>query len=107
MGRVRVDSLNSKGGVRWAVRCVAPAADVLGAGPRFLGSGDWDAFQFDFEVPESCSYQQLVLVSAGTRPFERKLDGVVWFDDLRIRRIAEIDATARADAELRERGQGN
>jgi hypothetical protein len=103
-GRVRMDSLTSKGGVRWAVRCVVPAAEVLGAGPRFVGSGDWAEFRFDFEVPETCGYQQLVLVSAGTRPFERKLDGVIWFDDLRVRRIAEIDAAARAEAELRDRG---
>ena len=102
-GRVRVDSLVSQGGVRWSLRCLLPQSGVIGEGPRFLGSADWSEFDFRFEVPPDCIYQQLVLVTAGTRDFERRLNGTIWFDDLRISRVADLDATARAEALLRER----
>jgi hypothetical protein len=101
-GRSRIDSLDSKGGVKWGVRCVQPEWKVLGDGPRLLGSSDWSDFGFDFEVPSTCRYQQLMLVSGGTRSFEQKLDGVIWFDDMKISRTAALDAAARVDAALRE-----
>jgi hypothetical protein len=101
-GRARIDSLDSKGGVKWTLRCVQPESTVLGDGPRLLGSSDWSDFGFDFEVPSTCQYQQLILVSGGTRSFEQKLDGVIWFDDMKIARTAALDAAARVDAALRE-----
>ena len=101
LGRLRLDSLTSKGGVRWTVRCLLPDAKVLAEGPRLLGSSDWREFEFSFEVPNDCRYQQLLLASGGTRAFERKLDGVVWFDDMRIRRVEALDAAARVDALMR------
>jgi hypothetical protein len=102
-GRVRIDSLASKGGVRWTVRCLRPEPGPLGEGSRFLGSSGWTDFELYFEVPRSCLYQQLTLVSGGTRSFERKLDGVIWFDDMRIGRAAAPDAAGRVDAGIRER----
>jgi hypothetical protein len=100
-GRVRIDSLVSQGGVRWVVRCVLPEAQILGEGPRFLGSAPWGDFHILFEVPENCVSQQLILMSGGARDFELKLDGQIWFDDLKIVRSAALDAAARADALLR------
>ncbi len=107
-GRVRLDSLASKGGLRWQLRCLLPEAEagVLADGPRVMGSADWAPFDLRFEVPESCIYQQLTLVSAGTRAFERKLDGTLWFDDLKILRVKDLDAAARADAQAREELEG-
>ena len=96
-GQVRTDSLDSKGGLRWHVRCLGPEVKGLGDGPRFLGTSDWSLFDLSFEVPTGCHSQQLVLVSAGERAFERKLDGTIWFDDLKIARVSDLDATARAD----------
>jgi hypothetical protein len=100
-GQVRADSLESQGGLRWRVRCLRPEVKVLGDGPRFLGTSEWDKFDLSFEVPAGCQYQQLVLVSAGERAFERKLDGSIWFDDLKIARVTNLDAAARADALLK------
>ena len=107
-GRVRLDSLTSKGGLRWQLRCLLPEAQarVLADGPRFMGSADWAPFELRFEVPEGCTYQQLTLVSGGTRAFEQKLDGTLWFDDLKILRVKDLDATARADAQAREKAVG-
>lgn len=104
-GRVKVDRLVSQGGLRWMLRCLRPTREVLGEGPPFLGSSDWSLFDFTFEVPQGCDYQQLVLVSAGTRAFERKFDGDIWFDDMRISRATSLDAAARADAMLRNEAE--
>ncbi|UHD15502.1 tetratricopeptide repeat protein [Thiocapsa bogorovii] len=101
-GRVRVDSLTSQGGVKWTIRCVLPDSAILGEGARFLGSSDWRDFDLYFEVPETCFYQQLTLVSGGSRAFEQKLDGTLWFDDLKIVRAAALDAAARVDALMRD-----
>ena len=107
-GRVRLDSLTSKGGLRWQLRCLLPEAEakVLADGPRFMGSADWAPFELRFEVPAGCDYQQLTLVSAGSRAFEKKLDGTLWFDDLKMLRVKDLDATARADATAREKTDG-
>lgn len=100
-GEVRPDALESKGGLRWQVRCLLPEVKVLGDGPRFLGSSEWSQFDLSFEVPASCKYQQLALVSAGERAFERKLDGTIWFDNLKISSVQDLDAAARADVLLK------
>jgi len=86
-GRVRTDELDSIGGLKWVTRCTQPAQD-LGESERFLGSGDWRAFAFEFQVPENCSAQEIRLLSAGTRPFENKMSGGIWFDSMGLRRIA-------------------
>lgn len=101
-GRVRVDSLASQGGVKWTLSCLLPDSKILGEGSRYLGSSDWREFDLYFEVPETCIYQQLTLVSGGTRAFEQKLDGTLWLDDLKIARAATIDAAARVDALMRD-----
>lgn len=104
-GRAKVDSLVSSGGLRWVVRCLRPEPKILGEGPRFLGSSDWTTFDLSFEVPKDCDYQQLVLMAAGNRSFERKFDGDLWFDDLKIARTTALDAAARANALLRDQEQ--
>jgi hypothetical protein len=78
---------------------------MLGEGSRYLGSSDWRDFELYFEVPETCIYQQLTLVSGGTRAFEQELDGTLWLDDLKIARAATIDAAARVDALMRDRAE--
>ncbi len=102
-GRVRIDSLASKGGLQWTLRCVLPESGLLADGQRFLGSADWADFEVYFEVPDGCVSQQLMLVSAGTRPFERTFNGAIWFDDMKIVRAAALDVSARADALVRDR----
>lgn len=97
-GRARPDGLRSKGGLRWAVHCVAPEATVLGEGPRLLGAAEWTRFEMRFEVPGQCEQQLLRLESAGERRFEWPVDGEIWFDVLEIVRSPELDVKARADA---------
>ena len=97
-GQARGDSLATKGGLKWQVTCLLPEKQRLGESMRFLGSSDWTQFEFDFEVPESCTSQELRLVSAGNRAFELKIQGDLWFDDMRIMRTAGLSPAARADA---------
>lgn len=99
-GKVRVgDDFKTQGGLQWQVRCLLPKAPPLGRSERFIAAGRWADFGFDFEVPPSCEYQELRLVSAGTRPYELKIGGTIWFDDLRIVRAphtsADTDPLAR------------
>jgi hypothetical protein len=91
-GRMHPDGLDSKGGLRWQVRCILPQEKVLAESQRFLGTGAWSEFNLKFEVMPGCTFQQLTLVSGGDRAFERKLNGSLWFDDLKIARQSEPNA---------------
>ena len=86
-GRVRTDSLESQGGLKWTLRCLLPEAVDLAESERFLGSNEWRDFAVDFQVPGSCTLQEIRLVSAGQRPFEYKMTGGAWFDRMAIRRV--------------------
>jgi len=97
-GRTRTDGLKSIGGVRWEVRCEQPESQVLAEGPRLLASSDWTNFEFESDIPEACHYQQLRLVSAGTRRFEVAMAGTIWFDDMRITRVKDTAAVAETTA---------
>jgi len=87
-GRVRADSLQSNGGLKWAVRCQLPSAGTLAESERFLGSSEWRDFSFEVAIPESCVAQELRLLSAGQREFEHRMVGSIWFDAISLRRIA-------------------
>ncbi len=91
-GTVRIDSLDSQGGLRWVVRCKYPLdAGILGMSDRFLGSSRWQSFRFEFQVPQNCLLQELALVSAGKRPYEWEIfGGGIWFDRLRIQQIPKL-----------------
>lgn len=85
-GRARTDSLQTKGGLQWDLRCLLPQPQRLATSERFLGTNPWRDFGFDFEVPADCSLQELRLVSSGKRAFEHAIDGNAWFDRMAIRR---------------------
>jgi tetratricopeptide (TPR) repeat protein len=86
-GMVRTDSLVSKGGLKWVVRCLLPNREDLGESERFLGSSEWREFSFEVRVPQECAAQQIRLVSAGKREFEHKINGAAWFDGMSMRRV--------------------
>ena len=87
-GRVRIESLETQGGLKWVLRCLLPDTQDLGESERFLGSNEWRDFGFEFEVPEACRMQEIRLESAGKRHVEHKIDGGAWFDRLAIRRVS-------------------
>jgi tetratricopeptide (TPR) repeat protein len=93
-GMVRTDSLDSKGGLKWVVRCLLPEPDQLGESERFLGSSEWREFSFTVQVPADCTAQEIRLVSAGKRRFEYKMTGGIWFDNLAMRKVLTQTAAA-------------
>jgi hypothetical protein len=97
-GRVSTDSLESRGGIRWGVRCLLAEPRELGASERFLGANEWRDFAFEFEVPDSCVLQELRLVSAGERRFEHRITGGAWFDRLMIGKVRKPTAPPEAAA---------
>jgi tetratricopeptide (TPR) repeat protein len=111
-GRYRSDKLYSESGLRWMAQCRATRSakgsepSALGESQRILGSEDWTNFSFEFEVPESCVYQQLRLASADTQRLDEATDGTLWFDDLQIVRIAELSPLERARAAARQAAGG-
>lgn len=105
-GKVKLESLASKVGLRWTLRCLHPNQAVLGESERFLGSGKWRSFTMDFEVPEDCQLQDIRLESAGRQGLGMRVSGEIWFDDLAIRRTTGLTAAARADGLARERETG-
>ena len=93
-GRVRTESLETQGGLKWTLRCLQPEVKDLGESERFLGSNQWRDFGFDFQVPESCRLQEIQLVSAGKRDFEHTMTGGAWFDRLAIRKLPTLTPAA-------------
>ncbi len=89
-GRVRTDSLETQGGLKWIVRCLIPDAQDLGESERFLGTNQWREFGVEFVVPEDCTLQEIRLVSAGKRKFEHQISGGAWFDRMAIRKLPNL-----------------
>ncbi|NCA89892.1 MAG: hypothetical protein EOM92_13550 [Gammaproteobacteria bacterium] len=91
-GRVRLDALQSPAGLQWRLECAAgsppDAGRVLATGAPLVGTAPWRDFVLPFAVPADCPQQVLKLVSAGTRPFEYRLEGGLWFDEFAVRRAA-------------------
>ena len=92
-GMVRTDGLDSLGGLKWSVRCTASKPSTLGESERFLGSSEWKRFTFEVQVPGDCPSQELRLMPAGSRDFEHKITGEIWFDKLAMYKIPKQSAT--------------
>ncbi len=85
---VKSVGLETSGGLRWKIRCVVDQEkQLIGESERYLGSNDWKTSRFRFTVPNnsSCRVQMLQLESTGKAPGDHKLEGEVWFDQLKIK----------------------
>ncbi len=83
-GRVHTDGLDTQGGLKWVARCLLPRVESLGESRRFLGTNEWRDFGFEFQVPDTCTLQELRLISAGKRASEHRITGDAWFDRMLI-----------------------
>lgn len=87
-GRVRPDQLRTERGLVWTVACAGQRAALAESEP-FRGNGPWRGFEVEFEVPaQGCGGQWLSLVLPARIPAEQRIGGRVWFDDLKIVRLA-------------------
>lgn len=97
-GSFRSVDLMTEGGFRWVVRCRDAGKTLLGQSQRLFVSESWAAFRFEIEVPESCPYQEIRLVSADTSEMEKNpIDGELWFDEMSMRRIDRLSPLGRAN----------
>ena len=87
-GKARPNGLKTSGGLQWVVDCaMGETRSRLGESERFLGSSQWEPFDFAFEVPEGCERPVLRLIAAVRVSTDRRIDGSIWFDALRIQRV--------------------
>ncbi len=96
-GRGRADALQTWLGLQWGLYCLPQGTSgprQLARSGRFAGGSGWNRWQEDFRVPEDCPVQVLRLELANPRrdadtpgDVTVRLDGRLWFDDLRVRRL--------------------
>lgn len=96
-GRGRADRLDTWLGVQWGLYCVpAPggAERQLARTGRFRGTSAWEAWDEPFAVPKDCPVQLLRLELANPRAdaatpgnVAARLQGLAWFDGLRVRSL--------------------
>ncbi len=88
-GRARPDGLKTSGGLLWMVECWADKQhQLIAETDRFLGSNQWRPFEMEFEIPEGCSRSRVRLGSVKRTRADQRIDGSIWFDDLRLRRLS-------------------
>jgi len=92
-GRVKTENLRAQRGLWWRVSCAdifqGTSADsklaTLGHTELVNGSVSWTRFDLDFEVPKGgCSAQWLTLELPARIGPEQQIEGVIWFESLRI-----------------------
>jgi hypothetical protein len=83
-----------RGGVRWQTVCLQDDAP-LGTGAILSGTHAWQRVQYAFRVPPGCPVQRLELLAQGDAGPGR-LQGVAWFDAVRLLTVAvgRVDPSA-------------
>lgn len=98
-GSYRGLELMTDEGFRWVARCRVPDHTLLGESERIFSAEAWTSFRFQIEVPPSCVYQELRLVSAAGTTATATSDGELWFDGMSIQHIEGLSPPARARLE--------
>lgn len=77
-------------GLRWRVSCAENPANPIAQTDMIAGrSSDWSGSELDFTIPnQNCRAQYLSLELDARMPSEQFVTGSMWFDDLRISRLA-------------------
>lgn len=79
-------------GLRWRVACAESPTSPFAESQMIDGrASDWSDIELDFTVPNhDCSAQYLSLDLDARMPSEKFVTGSMWFDDLRISRLANM-----------------
>jgi len=87
-GRVRPNGLKTTGGLQWAIDCTDGLKTTrLATTERVLGASQWEDFELEFEIPTQCARPVLRLVGAVRTSTDRRIEGSIWYDALRIQRL--------------------
>jgi tetratricopeptide (TPR) repeat protein len=84
-GRAKLEDLRTARGLAWTLSCAD--GRPIAASEALRGSAPWQSFALAFEVPAGCAAQWLRLELPARVASERRIDGVAWFDDLRVERL--------------------
>jgi hypothetical protein len=89
-GNVKAMRLNNDRGLQWTVRCMTGSKERLGETDRLRGTFPWSGFQTEFHVPDTpdCQTQVLRLELPARIPREEQIKGDIWFDGIRVERLA-------------------
>jgi len=88
-GRVKGELVGPRG-LKWRIACAEMRSTRLAEGPMINGRvPSWSDTAFDFTVPaQNCRAQYLSLDLDARMASESFVNGSVWFDDLKISRLA-------------------
>lgn len=89
-GRVRPDKLQAPQGMHWALYCLG-SNQPIATTQRFRGSEPWTRFRTEFSIPEGCPVQLLRLELAGTIRLDFDASGTIWFDNLSIEQVRQVE----------------
>ena len=84
--QARADGLRTGPGLVWEVSCVS-GGKPLARTPPLRGQTPWHQLDVEFDIPEGCNGQWLVLRLPARIEAEQQIGGRAWFDDLKLTRI--------------------
>ena len=83
------ENLHTDLGLVWIVECLGSGLSLAISEPWKGSSRQWQAFSMEFDIPASqCPAQRLLLKLPARIASEEVIGGRIWFDALRIQRIA-------------------
>lgn len=88
--RYRLDSFKNEKGLQWRVECVEDSPEVLGESMPLIGTQPWSELALKFVVPdEDCPVQRLALESPTNKLHDHLYEGILWFEDVAIRKTED------------------
>ncbi len=84
--RARAENVTTDQGVYLAVREARPPRRVLGRTPQLRGTQDWHFSESKFTVSEPETLLRVVVCRDESFRIESKIGGIVWLDDVTLRR---------------------
>ena len=94
-GSVKTAELRTTRGLWWRIVCATPSANTLANTELVSGTMPWTDFTVKFQVPTGdCGAQWLLLELPARIEPELRIEGQVWYQDLRITPISPAAAAA-------------
>jgi hypothetical protein len=89
-GRVRTEDLRTERGIRWQISCAEPPDTVLVFTDLAVIPMPWTDFGVKFTVlAKDCDAQRLNLEIPSRTASERRIEGQIWYENLKIERVAK------------------
>jgi hypothetical protein len=83
-GDFKAEALATESGLVWRILCLDGPKNILATSAALSGNKQWDHFELRFEVPPSCTTQQLYLGMLSAAVLDQKVSGRAYYDNLSI-----------------------